>query len=181
MNSRKQSVDQPSYGGRPFLADLSDLPEGQIGFYQAQTGFGDGQDSSGSTVRQTLDQVKDKVGEVTDQVQQRVSETTGQVKQRVSQVTALTQDQAQRAAAGFQQMLYENPLAVGAMAMTLGAAVGMAVPATRPEQRIMGEARDRLMEKAQQTTQEVAQKVQNVAHEALDTAKEEARSQGLTS
>jgi len=181
MNSRKQSFDQSRYEGRPFLADLSEPYEGQAGYYDSQAEIGGQRASSGSSVRQTLDQAKDKVGEVTDQVQQRVSEVTDRVQQSVGQVTARTQEQAHRAAEGFQRMMYENPLAVGAMAMTLGAAVGMAVPATRPEQRIMGEARDRLMEKAQQTTQEVAQKVQNVAHEALDTAKEEARSQSLTS
>jgi len=181
MNSRKQGSYQPRYEGRPFLADLSDPYQGQAGYYETQAGIGEQRATSGSSVRQTLDQAKDKVGEVTDQVQQRVSEVTDRVQQRVGQVTARTQDQAHRAAEGLQRMLYDNPLAVGAMAMTLGAAVGVAVPATRPEQQIMGEARDRLMEKAQQTTQDVAQKVQNVAHEALDTAKEEARSQGLTS
>jgi len=181
MNNRKQSAYQPRYEGRPFLDDLSVSYEAQTPYPQTQPQWGEQQTSSQSSVRQTLDQAKERVGEVTEQVQQRVGDATEKVQQRVSQVAAQTQEQAQRAATAMQQMLWENPLAVGALAMTLGAAVGMAVPASRPERQMMGEARDRLIEKAQQTTQEVAQKVQNVAHEALDTAKEEARSQGLTS
>jgi len=169
MNSRSPSNDRPYPSGRPFLSDLTGQYQSQAGYQGNQPPYGE-QGSTGSSVRQTLHQAKDRVGEVTEQVQQQVSE-----------LGTRTQEQAHRAAEGVERMLYENPLAVGAIAMTLGAALGMAIPGTRQEQQLMGEARDRLLEKAQQTTQEVAQKVQSVAHEAMDTAKEEARSQGLTS
>lgn len=62
----------------------------------------------------------------------------------------------------------------------LGAPGGMAIPETRQENRIMGEARERVVEKSQQTTQVVAQQVQSVAREAMGTAREEARAQGLS-
>jgi hypothetical protein len=55
-----------------------------------------------------------------------------------------------------------------------------AVPETPQERRWLGDARDRLVDKAQQAAQEVGQKVQAVAQEAMDTAREEAHSQGLT-
>ena len=66
------------------------------------------------------------------------------------------------------------------VALALGAAAGMAIPETPQEQRWLGQARDRVVDKAQQTAQEVGQKVQAVAHEAMDTVREQARSQGLT-
>lgn len=121
-----------------------------------------------------------RVGEMASQVQDKAGEITHQVQEKASQLGAQAQDQAHRAAAGIERLMYENPLAMGAVALTLGAAVGMAIPETRQENRMMGEARDRVVEKAQQATQEAAQKVQTVAQEAMGTAREEAKAQGLS-
>ena len=77
-------------------------------------------------------------------------------------------------------MLQENPLAVGALAIGAGAAVGLAVPQTSQEHEAMGEARDSLVEKAQEKAQEAQQRAQRVAEEAQSAAKEEAENQGLT-
>jgi hypothetical protein len=41
-------------------------------------------------------------------------------------------------------MLQENPLAVGTLAVGVGAAVGLAIPETSKEHEVMGEARDNL-------------------------------------
>ena len=64
--------------------------------------------------------------------------------------------------------------------MAVGAAVGLAVPATRVEQEYLGEARDKLVDKAQQVAHDTMQKVQNVAQEAGRTAQQEAQNQGLS-
>jgi len=77
-------------------------------------------------------------------------------------------------------MLRENPLSVGTLAVGVGAAVGLAIPATAKEHEVMGEARDNLVEKTQEKAQEAQQKVQSVAQEAQSAAKEEAENQGLT-
>jgi hypothetical protein len=77
-------------------------------------------------------------------------------------------------------MLRETPLTTGALALGLGAAVGLAVPETRKENEVMGEARETVVEKAQEKAQEAQQKVQRVAEEVQGAAKEEAQNQGLT-
>ena len=70
-----------------------------------------------------------------------------------------------------------NPknVAVGA-----GAAVGLAIPQTAKEHEAMGEARDTLVERAQEKAQEAQQRAQRIAEEAQSAAKEEAENQGLT-
>ena len=78
-------------------------------------------------------------------------------------------------------MLRESPLTVGALAVGAGAAIGLAVPQTRQEHEVMGEARDTLVEKAQEKAEEAQEKVQRVAEEAQSAAKDEAENQGLTS
>ena len=77
-------------------------------------------------------------------------------------------------------MLRENPLAMGALAVGAGAAVGLAIPQSTQEHEVLGEARDTLVEKAQEKAQEAQQRVQRVAQEAQSAAKEEASNQGLT-
>ena len=77
-------------------------------------------------------------------------------------------------------MVRENPLAMGAVAIGAGAAVGLAIPQSAQEHEVMGEARDTFVEKAQEKAQDAQERVQRVAEEAQSAAKEEASNQGLT-
>ncbi|HEY0428943.1 MAG TPA: DUF3618 domain-containing protein [Pyrinomonadaceae bacterium] len=73
----------------------------------------------------------------------------------------------------------ENPLAVGAVALALGAAVGFSIPSTSYEGELMGEARHNLLQKAQETASTFVDKVKDVASEAQKTIGEEVKSSGL--
>lgn len=64
-----------------------------------------------------------------------------------------------RAEEGFESALRANPLAVGAIALTVGVAVGLALPHTEREDEWLGETRDRLVDRAQ-----------HVAHDVLEAA-----------
>jgi ElaB/YqjD/DUF883 family membrane-anchored ribosome-binding protein len=66
----------------------------------------------------------------------------------------------------FQQLLQRNPLAVGAVAAAVGVAVGLALPETERENRLMGDARDTLVEKAQGAAQGAVEKAKQVAGDA---------------
>lgn len=61
----------------------------------------------------------------------------------------------------------ENPLAAGAIALAVGAAIAMALPGTEAENRAMGETRDRAWQRASQAAAElkknVTRKVEDVA------------------
>ena len=119
-------------------------------------------------------------GQSVSQAQERAGQVANQAQDRMSQLGSQAQGQAQRAKGGFQRMLQENPLAVGALAVGAGAAVGLAIPQTAKEHEAMGEARDTLVERAQEKAQDAQQRVQRVAEEAQSAAKEEAENQGLT-
>jgi ElaB/YqjD/DUF883 family membrane-anchored ribosome-binding protein len=142
-----------------------------------------------------VDSVQDRASDAVDTVQERASEVVSEVQQTVSDVTSQARERAQhlahqaerqtaemrewaqyearQAKYGFQQMLQENPLAVGAAAIAIGAAIGMALPSTQAEDEWMGETRDRLVYQAQETAQETMQKVKNVAGEVQHAVKEE--------
>lgn len=128
--------------------------------------------------------VQDKASQLTHQARDKASELTHQARDKASQLTDQAQYKARAAVGSLEQMVQDNPLAVGAMALVVGAVVGMTVPGTSREQRLMGETRDRLVERAGETAQDLTQKAKSVAQEALtaakETAQQEAQNQGLT-
>jgi ElaB/YqjD/DUF883 family membrane-anchored ribosome-binding protein len=71
--------------------------------------------------------------------------------------------------------LEENPLAVGAVALAVGAAVGLAFPATRYEQEYMGEYSSQLLDKAKDTAGGLVERVKEVASEAQKTLGDEVK------
>jgi len=151
------------------------------------------------TVKDTLGDAKDKVAQAASSVGQSVSgaaqtvahsasDLAHNVSDKASALGSQAKDYGQRAVSATGDYYQTSPLAVGAIALLFGAAVGLLVPSTEPENRWMGETRDRLKDQAAQQLHEVADKVQNVAGAAMDKAKttvtetvqQEAKNQGLT-
>jgi len=159
------------------------------------------------------DTVRERTGEVADRMMGRVEDVSGRVRERTGEVTGRAAVKASlarmesRDAMGsvsecVQSTMQNNPMALGLVALGLGAAIGFLLPETRREHEMMGETRDRLVDTAKEAAgevkgkvQTVAQRVQGVATEAIQEAKqtakealkeakqvaaEEARAQGLT-
>lgn len=115
------------------------------------------------------------------EVRDRVENMGEEVQEQVEYLSDQARYQARRAKGQFDTMLDENPLAVGAAALALGMVVGLSVPETRYENRMMGPMRDNLVDKAQQVAEDTMQKVERVAEEAGRTIQDEADRQNLTS
>jgi ElaB/YqjD/DUF883 family membrane-anchored ribosome-binding protein len=153
-----------------------------------QPPYADDYIAEGSTTGRVVERTRDKVGETTSRVQDRAGQAASRAGDAVSNAGSATKNLgertrqgAQRASAGFGRMVQENPLAVGALAAGVGAAVGLAIPETSKEHEVMGEARDNLVNQAQEKVQEAQGKAQQVAQEAKNAAQQEAENQGLTS
>jgi ElaB/YqjD/DUF883 family membrane-anchored ribosome-binding protein len=71
-----------------------------------------------------------------------------------------------------ERWLRENPLTVGTVALAAGAVVGLGLPRTQTEDAWMGEARDTLVERAQETAQQAVEKVGEVAGQVQQSAGE---------
>jgi len=145
------------------------------------------------TVSDTASNVVGAVSDTASNVAGTVSDTASNVASTVSDTASNLADQAQyqaqRLEDRFQHALTTNPLAVGAVALALGTAVGLTLPQTERENELMGEARDTLVDRAQEVASNTFEKVQRVASEVTTEAKEtirettmeQAREQGLTS
>jgi len=126
-----------------------------------------------STAKEAVTGAKDRVVDATSAARERASELGGQARERARY-------QARQAQMGFWQSMEERPLAIGAAALALGVVAGLMVPSTRKEDELMGETRDRLMERAKEVGEEALEKGKQVATVAVDTLKEEAERQDLT-
>lgn len=79
--------------------------------------------------------------------------------------------QARRVERGFESTLRDNPLAVGAAVLVAGAALGYALPRTKPEDALMGQSRDRFIHRAEALVQNAAEAVGHVTEQTGDAAK----------
>jgi len=91
-------------------------------------------------------------------------------RQYASETTASMRRMTQRRQNQLQRMVQENPLLVGAGALMLGAAFGMAVPETETENEWMGETRDNVVDRAREMARDAASQVQDAAGSVADAA-----------
>jgi len=75
-----------------------------------------------------------------------------------------------RAQATLDRIVRDNPLALGAAAVLVGAAIGMSVPSTEYENQFMGEARDNVVDRAREMASDAANKVTETASQVKDVA-----------
>ena len=79
-----------------------------------------------------------------------IGERMQSAKERASQLGSSARQQLDRARGGWDSMLNEHPLALGAIGLAIGAVVAAMAPRTEKEDQLMGQARDDLFEKAKQ-------------------------------
>jgi len=111
--------------------------------------------SAGDT-RSARSAMSDTAGEITSRAQ----EYAGDASAAIRRTGRRTRTQLER-------MVEQNPLMVGAGALVLGAAIGLAVPETEQENEWMGEARDSVVDRAQEMARGAASRVQQAAGEVV--------------
>lgn len=176
----EDSNQYPDYSRTRYAGNY---PSGNYGgerSYGSQGMSNYGRDQSGirEGVRETVNEVKSNIQETAGEVREQVQHVKEQAQHRVEEFSEQAQYQADRAKQGFRQLMTENPLAVGAAALAIGATIGLLIPATQRENELMGEARDRLVEKAQTTAKQTMATVGEVVKEDLREVSEAAKSEG---
>jgi ElaB/YqjD/DUF883 family membrane-anchored ribosome-binding protein len=176
--NRPRPYPQTAYGRAYPYAYPSQQPNGYG--YSQQPGQYHQADRLRDKTGQLAGQAQDKLQDLGNQVQDKVQQFGGQAQDTLQQFGDQAQDQMLQARNWFEDMLHENPLALGVVALALGGLVGLAIPETPQEHQLMGDTRDSLVGKARDAAQDTLQKAQSVAQEAVDAAKQEAQRQGLT-
>lgn len=144
---------------------LAHRAQGQAGEYVDQAG-------------QLVHRVQDQAGQLVNRAQNQVGQLVHGAQDGAGDLVHYAQDHAgqmaQQARRTLQSTFDENPLALGAVALALGTAVGLALPATEIENEWMGDARDQLMERAGEVAHESLGKAQQAVEQLVTGETEQA-------
>lgn len=174
----------------PDRADSSHLGERMSGMASSLS-------SAMSAGRDKLADAKDSLSSASSQVRNRISQSSDRASGSASQASSQLRDQAdswrdstrhqvnrmsdtarysaQRARSGFDTMLHEQPLLLGALGIAVGAALGSMLPSTRQEDELMGEAHDRMASEVKQQAHLQLRKGKRVAQAAGEAASDAAQ------
>jgi len=98
----------------------------------------------------------------------RIEEITGGVRDRADAVVREARERGRAAERGARRRYDENPLLAGAVALAVGAAIGLALPHTRREDELVGKVRDRVLDAAGGLAQRAVDKAQEAATEVTE-------------
>jgi ElaB/YqjD/DUF883 family membrane-anchored ribosome-binding protein len=90
------------------------------------------------------------------------------VRDRMSRTAGTAQAQANRAREGFNTLLEEQPIILGALGLAVGAAIGTMLPSTEQEDRLLGPARDKMISQIKERGSEVYEQVREKAEDTVE-------------
>jgi hypothetical protein len=173
---RNDDLEEAGAGMRQAKAAAGDAA------HQARDFLGDGVRQASESVSDTFHEASDRVGEVATRVSEKASIVAHKASDAASTLANKASDAGTHAADGvragakraeqeFRGVLRDNPVALGAAALTLGAVVGFALPRTEREDTFMGEARDRVLDRAGEAAHDAVESVALLVERAPDGAK----------
>jgi ElaB/YqjD/DUF883 family membrane-anchored ribosome-binding protein len=115
-----------------------------------------------------LGHLQDRVRSGVASVKHAASDTAHQAREQLGQLEHRAAEQAQRAKAVAERAWEEQPVALGALALGVGLAVGLSIPATESENQLVGQYRDKLLG----SVKEGARRLQGKAEQALQGTKD---------
>jgi ElaB/YqjD/DUF883 family membrane-anchored ribosome-binding protein len=108
-----------------------------------------------------------------DSMRHAVGEAASQAGERAGELGTAARARAREARSGLNHFMEENPIAFAAGAAVIGLALGMLLPETEPERRVMGETRDELADRVSSVASRVKQTAVEAGRELKDTVREE--------
>jgi hypothetical protein len=103
----------------------------------------------------------------------RVADVAGEARMRGQRVARGAGRQIMRAERGVEGTLRENPLALGAVAIAIGAAIGLSLPHTNVEDEWMGDTKERLLTRAEEVAGEAIHKAEDAVGQLTAADKEQ--------
>jgi ElaB/YqjD/DUF883 family membrane-anchored ribosome-binding protein len=111
-----------------------------------------------------------RVRAVAEGAREKLARSRGAVESGMRRTTDTAQAQAQRVREGFNTLLTEQPLVLGALGIAVGALIGAALPTTEQEDRLLGPIRDKTLsevkERGAESYNQVRESVSRVGEEA---------------
>jgi hypothetical protein len=131
-------------------------------------------------VKAAVRSARDSTAESAATVRERAAQMTDSARLRARRLKEGARHNMERARGGYDYVLREQPLALGAIGLAIGAVIAATLPRTRQEDEWMGDARDRVADAARDSAREKLRQAERVAAAAKGAAAAEAERQGVT-
>lgn len=162
--------------GRGYSDDFEGASEGWQDSNRLDTDYDTAAYNADRSLREKAGELREKAGEYVSSARETVGEYASTARETVGEYASVASTRAretwQRTSSTVDDWVHEYPLAAGALAVAVGAAIGLSVPGTEFEDRTLGERRDLAMErarvKARELKETVAQRAKNVANAVED-------------
>jgi ElaB/YqjD/DUF883 family membrane-anchored ribosome-binding protein len=171
------SVHEESHGARDAMHTMRS--KAHDGAESVRETVGDAVDTARDVAGDAVDTVRDAAGDAVHAVRDAASDVVDRAAHgidRAQDQVGEWADDARRHAVRIEQRgeyaARENPLAAGAVALAAGLVAGLIIPETRREHQLMGEARDRVFDRAGEMAHRAGEKVREVAEEAGDVVRD---------
>lgn len=192
-SNRDREVGNTRYYEQPRRREYYD--DGEHGFWRGVRDEERGMrregmlDRAKDAVEDAADTVTDKVGDLAHEAQERVGDMSEAAQRRVQRMTHRDEDgYDSRYGSGYasqygyesrgysrrsnlESWIEDNPIAVGAAALAIGAMIGSALPHTSYEDRWMGPKSDELIDRVESEAQQKLNQAKSTLHEAEEVAK----------
>jgi gas vesicle protein len=138
----------------------------------------DGRPGLGRRLVDRAGSMRDTVADAASQAGERAGELKERVQERAGELGSSAKERARDARGGLERMMAENPLMVAAGAAVVGLALGMLVPESEKERRILGSKRDELVDRVQETASRVKEVAVEAGREVQETLRDEVNQRG---
>jgi ElaB/YqjD/DUF883 family membrane-anchored ribosome-binding protein len=139
---------------------------------------GDVRERVSHAAENVADSVKDRAGQLADRGRdlvdragQTASSVATSVSSRAQDVSRSVAERSRQSARRIEDTFYENPLAIGAVAVAIGVMAGLAAPVSGREVELMGDAREKVGDRVSELASEAKDKARNVAGRVVDETK----------
>ncbi|GAB3485827.1 DUF3618 domain-containing protein [Azotobacter salinestris] len=127
-------------------------------------------------IREKAEHLGEGVSETLDSARQHVGEGLGSAKQHLSDsshhVAESLRHRAHQARGGFDTLMHEQPLVLGALGIAVGALIAGVLPTTRQEDELLGEASDTVTDKLKVKAEEGREAATELGMEMADRLRE---------
>jgi len=124
--------------------------------------------SAKDTVGQYASSAKETVGQYASSARETVGEYAESARSGAVRASQSVRSAAGTATTSMDGWVRENPVAAGVIALAVGAAIGLSMPATELENRAMGETRDRAWERASKAAADLKENVTRKVEDAAE-------------
>lgn len=116
-------------------------------------------------------------GGALNQVKETASDLASRSTHALSDLGTKARDGASAVTTRFERMMHDNPLAVGAVAIAAGTAIGLVLPSTRFESEYIGETGEKLVDTVEDAARGALDKVQDAAKQMAPEGKGQGQAQ----